>query len=480
MSPRPISAEAFEEMVLENMEDFDMSRTDAILDTKVQCDAMSLQYSQLCFLSNGKIENPISLDSLLCKWKLSGGSCTLYMELKTWMQDNTQAFVQESSWFPLIWNDIQNGNDNQNGEKEENDIQNAWTFLAWYCTLDGLNIFTENEFLQVLSSLSFLNACMKPYGYTVLRNMCLGREKVKVWWRKNQGKKIFMHAFTTILDNGEECKALSGVWRTLTVNDDVSANMSQVHDVVRDLMNDGIVTSILNMLMNFEDMPSVLAPWVLVLKQLAITEDHCAELVKLNVVLKVQTWMQRHADHTSLLRTGISMMRNIVAADQFKSYFVHTSGMEGVLQAMDRHDADAKIQEVGCATLATAALRHPALCTHMVSVGAHRAIAKALKQHASSPANVRQASLALRNMVVRNPELRETILQEQVETVLRASQCIRDCGDEAYAALRDLGCKIQLQGAPAKAHFNPTTLQSQELHSNIDAEARAPFSEEIY
>ena len=85
--------------------------------------------------------------------------------------------------------------------------------------------------------------------------------------------------------------------------------------------------------------------------------------------------------------------------------------------------------------------------------------------------------LALRNLVARTPDLREIILIENVEPILKRSQGRRGCGDEAYAALRDLGCEIQLYEHKGKANFNPTTKQSRELSSSISNQSRAPFSQ---
>ena len=62
----------------------------------------------------------------------------------------------------------------------------------------------------------------------------------------------------------------------------------------------------------------------------------------------------------------------------------------------------------------------------------------------------RMACMALRNTVVRNPELIDAVLGEGAESAINA--CLanhpKDCKDEAKAALRDLKCKVRATCGP--------------------------------
>jgi hypothetical protein len=58
----------------------------------------------------------------------------------------------------------------------------------------------------------------------------------------------------------------------------------------------------------------------------------------------------------------------------------------------------------------------------------------------SAAGAARQACMALRNMVVRNPELRAPFLERGAEALLRGAKAAHPaCGDVGSAALRDLG-----------------------------------------
>ncbi|KAG7398373.1 Armadillo repeat-containing protein 6 [Phytophthora boehmeriae] len=156
----------------------------------------------------------------------------------------------------------------------------------------------------------------------------------------------------------------------------------------------------------------------------------------------------------------------------------------------DAVDTLVALLEVESAAVVTSCKNSHAL----VELGAVRAISRAMQAHRRDVAVLRQASLAVRNMVARSVDLRPRFLKDEpdIEPVLREAQQYRGCGDEAYAALRDLGCNIQLSsfGAAAasaaaagsikattiKPQFNPVQAESNELLETVEEAAKAPFA----
>lgn len=81
------------------------------------------------------------------------------------------------------------------------------------------------------------------------------------------------------------------------------------------------------------------------------------------------------------------------------------------------------------------------------------------------------------------------------EDILRAAGRIQDVVDEAYAALRDLGCEVhyikinaegkaepvyeQFGGNPGKLQFNPIYEEDERILEKVQEEARAPFAAPI-
>ena len=91
--------------------------------------------------------------------------------------------------------------------------------------------------------------------------------------------------------------------------------------------------------------------------------------------------------------------------------------------------------------LATVMLRQPEHCAEAsADDGLMAQITDAVFVHRDNPAVMRQACQLVRNLVVRNPELRQPMIHRGVEPVLREARKLPDCDDVGRAALRDLGC----------------------------------------
>jgi len=153
-------------------------------------------------------------------------------------------------------------------------------------------------------------------------------------------------------------------------------------------------------------------------------------------------------DHTLLVHQAntaaatLGLLRNLCANDEIKSTLCRQS-LASILQAMELHSSNAVVQEHGCGILGAMALRQPhnaAMICHATNGG--EPIIKAMKAFPNKVPLQRQACLALRNIASRSsPEDKKMMLDAGCEFVLREiAGRHQDSIDEAYAALRDLGC----------------------------------------
>ncbi len=138
----------------------------------------------------------------------------------------------------------------------------------------------------------------------------------------------------------------------------------------------------------------------------------------------------------------LGLLRNLCANDEIKSTLCRQS-LASILQAMDLHSSSPTVQEHGCGILAAMALRQPHNATIICSAtNGAEAIVKAMKAFPNNVPLQRQGCLALRNIASRSsPEEKQMLLDAGTEFVLRGiAGRHQDSLDEAYAALRDLGC----------------------------------------
>ena len=147
-----------------------------------------------------------------------------------------------------------------------------------------------------------------------------------------------------------------------------------------------------------------------------------------------------HQPNTAAATMGL--LRNLCANDEIKSTLCRQS-LASILQAMERHTLNPSVQEHGCGILAAMSLRNPqnaSIICHATRGG--EAVVKAMKAFPPKVTLQRQACLALRNLASRaSADEKQMLLDAGTEFVLREiAGRHQDSIDEAYAALRDLGC----------------------------------------
>lgn len=362
-------------------------------------------------------------------------------------------------------------------------VQQASVLLVAMCasSMDNQDFIGDDGMHRLVEQLS--NNEVLPDILAVVKAACVKHETNKSRFSKAGGLQVVLDTLLPAarLDDALS-KQVASVFRVLTINDDPNATFSQAHEAIKQLVANDVIAYIIDTLKVNESKPDMLAAWLVVLKQVAITEETCKKIHELTGLELVHELMTTHEQNLVVVKRCITVYRNVAAADELKELIIRSGGADRILIGMRLHHGDASLQQHACATLAALALRSPDNSVKLVDLGAPRDIARAMTLHRSNIPMLRQASLAIRNLVARNVDLRPRVLEESaIEPLLRDAQQYRGCGDEAYAALRDLGCDIQLStfgssAQAAKARFNPVQVESSKLLQSVDEAAEAPFA----
>ena len=181
------------------------------------------------------------------------------------------------------------------------------------------------------------------------------------------------------------------------------------------------------------------------------------------------------------IKTNLCLGSSIstISSDSSSSANTTSSVLPHVLAVMQAYPDTTTIQEHACGAFAAMALRRPANARAILDADGPRLVLLAMKRHTENVNVQRQGALAVRNIVSRllrdlpedspsaagndninggNDErasIRDAFLELGAEDILR-NTAGRHQGsvDEAYAALRDLGCTVSL------VKFNAEDLQS--------------------
>lgn len=512
---RQISQETFDECVAENVEDFDMSLEEAVADAAQQFESQGVDLSNIiksgaAQASEGQEPLPARLKRLISELQelsklksVQEQVLSLVAELQNVCEEVPEARVVAGR------NDVVDTLLALLDADSAAVVASCSALLVLLCA-DNVD---NQDFVDVagMQRLVEVLKLQREDTETVVRVLalvkaaCVKHESNKTHFIKSDGVVALCEQLDRAKDNEALSRQLALCFRVLTINDDPRATFSQAQDTIKALVERDVIPYSLEILRRvgrsdaaaqvLNTSPDLLVNWLAVLKQLAVTEENCQQIADLGGLTTVQEIMQAYEHSAPVAKRCITVFRNVAAADDLKRAILQSGGIERTLLIMKRHEPDASIQQNACATLAAIALRSPENSRALVELGAIRQISRAMHVHHRDVSVLRQASLAVRNMVARSVELRSRFLHDEpeIEPLLREAQQFRGCGDEAYAALRDLGCDIQLSsfGAAAvsaaasgsikaptiKPRFNPVQAQSNQLLNSVEEAAEAPFAQ---
>jgi hypothetical protein len=273
--------------------------------------------------------------------------------------------------------------------------------------------------------------------------------------------------------------------------DNTGMVVSSAHSTVTMLGTMGIVPLLYSWLLVLKDEDVKNGPLLLALLQclrsLAIQNEMVTRMVSVGLLDNLQSIFQHYCsssnncdddggkqqDETlrlSILTALIGLYRNLSANDELKTTLCRSSQQSIVgpliatLQSLSSIQSSSsktniqptnkigltKLQENVCATLGSMALRQPQNAARIVEeFHGHLVILNAMQMSQHSPVVQRQGALAIRNLASRASDTtRQALLDAGAEPILREAAKL-GAVDEAYAALRDLGCHaVLLQSNP--------------------------------
>ncbi|OQR85919.1 hypothetical protein ACHHYP_11190 [Achlya hypogyna] len=480
---KQITQETFNDCVRENMEEFEMEEAEAVADAIAQFESQGVDLSSIVKSLTTTLVHPVvaALDAL----RPLASQPVALADVEPHFRALLEHFRQSDAAAATSAKEMAGRNDGtsvllelvQAPTDHDTLIQ---TLMVLHAMVNGVK---DNQDFVGIDGILQLQAVAAPTNVVPVQNAALVALR-GVCSKHEANKKHLNPAGVRLLvellqqrKDDQDTKPIGDLIRTLTINDDPTAMFSQAHDTIKLFVDQQLIPMTFEHIRVVASTADTVAVWLAVLKQLAVTEDNCRKIVDSGALDLVPDLQQTHAMHRGVVKHSLGLLRNIAGVDEYKH--VVTAMVPSILQTMQQHAQDVGVQSMACATIAAVCLRSPANCTTVVGLHAHVWIAMAMATFPANSPLLRQASLALRNMVVRNEELRPLVREEpQVEAMLRHAMPLRGCGDEAYAALRDLGCDIQLAAITQRgtANFNPVMDTSNMLQSSIASSAKAPFA----
>lgn len=242
------------------------------------------------------------------------------------------------------------------------------------------------------------------------------------------------------------------VMRGMCIHDDLRKEMSCAMDNGKYFLTaPGVVEMLMGHSANFESSPSIAGSALSAAKTLVTTEDAVKKMASagaMDLPTKILAYAgdgsEMNQADVGLVRYCLGLMRNLCADDIRKNKLVDDGTMGQMLGVMsiEKYAQDPVLMEHGCACLAAMSLRQPANAARIAQAHATVIMVKAMRRHERAGGLQRQCALCIRNIAGRCPELAPMLLDAGVEDVLRMAGRLQEAVDEAYGALRDLNCEV--------------------------------------
>jgi len=531
-----VSQETFDDTVRENIEEFEMEVNEAIADAIEQFKKQGVNLSNIDqSVAHAKGEQPPMLKALQnlkdTKDSITPESdTTSYLEslrvLRTSLVDESQDYQTLAGCnggVELMIELIQCTNANISAQSMD-------AFRALLRNHKTNQEFVRQSGLAALASV--MQDAMNKKDISVIENLLLcvrstavRNEQNKVGWRRAGGCALLLKTLDE-LATVERCGLIKEVCLTIRCiisRDDPSVEIASAAEAIKEIVDGGVMGIVLPKLEALNDLSGVTATadqkegalalaqkaaqlkisnelppapapnnddfvqdavcgLCSVLKGIITTDETCKQFIKqhdgLNLVV---TSLQKYGMmNDKCAKWGLAAMRNISGNDKFKKQV--SSHLPLFCTLMQKYTQYPGTLEQGYAVLATLALRQPELQQQMIELDAHMMALQHLEIHKAvqGPANgafLRQAILALRNIVSRSPDVHDSVLSTGAEELLRALHANAQCDDEAYLALQALQCELKSlnrrntrKEAYAKAdNFRETWDESEGISEAIDA-----------
>lgn len=441
-------------MVRENIEEFEMELNEAIEDAKEQFRTQGVDLSNLITSyikdpESGNLKHTNPVKDALDKIK------------ESLQEDKSETLSQGLKELSLECNKNEN---NRKFATSKNALSLVYSSCYHAYLVKGKDILSVG--LDALSSclvgqgnladakmIEFLTTCLKEIKEELLvektvkasRFACIKSESNRQTFVEHGVIPCLVAHLREYKHSSEIVTATCAALRVLTFDDDMTVAFGKAHEHAKLIVAENAFAIILGLLETCKDVEGA-SELCGTLSRLAVRNEYCKDIVDQGGLTMVLKLLQEHMTNQNIAKQVCTLLRAIAGNDDVKTSIVDSGGLGLIVAAMTTHAKQPMVAEQGCAALGSIALRSPSNCTAIVGRGGVEAILKAMQIHADSIGVQKQACLAIRNLVARNPEHCDILLEAGAESLIRdAKDSVTDCDDLAKAALRDLGCAVELQ-----------------------------------
>lgn len=242
--------------------------------------------------------------------------------------------------------------------------------------------------------------------------------------------------------DGATLDAICQACRSMCLYDDLAVPASKAFTIARQLGESGAVLSLHAVLRERAEAEGIAISVLECLKALCVNDDICKAFNEDGGVGTAVRLLEANLGEGRMVHALCVLFRQIGSSDDVKHRAVGLGILATLLKGIRAYkESNASVTEGLLGVLTVMTLRNVEASAQAAELGAIDLIAECMGDQPGSAIVQKGCSMALRNMVVRNPELRPAALARGFEGLIRTarSKFPKQCEDVGLAAMRDLG-----------------------------------------
>lgn len=244
--------------------------------------------------------------------------------------------------------------------------------------------------------------------------------------------------------NPEIIREVLSVFRALILDDDVRVEFGNAHEHARIIASE-FLCYLTFLMKKFQLDESFIHDLILTVTALMVRNEFCKKVKDAQGIEMVMDIMNNFKSNERINRQCFKLIKALAGNDECKSYLIH-KGLAPILTSALNENKSGITAVAGLSAIAALTLRSPDNSKALFEAGIPAVIVVIMKMYSDEKQVQKEGSRAIRNMVSRSRYQNETFLELGVEEVLQNNlNKFKDIEYDIKAALRDLGCKVNLK-----------------------------------
>lgn len=452
---RVITQETYDEIVKENIDEFDMTPEEAIKEAVAQFEAQGVDLSNIIKdLSLGSGDNHLVVDTV-----------TKLKALCAEEKYDENAVLQEVELLKL---ECQKGIAHRVRAGKEGAYKILLDLL--YSKYSKLCLeLSERDTKFIISVLNTLTALMEMQpdllenkGVDLIKNILDNVENEDIliatlrWTttccikHEMNRQKIFakniaenLKLLLKVTGNVKLLSETLHVIRKMTLDDDIRMEFGRAHDHAKEL--GAQMLEPLTNLLKENTQPPLVSELMLTIASLLVRHELCKMVADCGVDC-LFTVLADNYDNVNVVQQADKLITALAGNDDVKRDLVKSGIVPIVVPILSRHSSNAAATALTLKCIAALSLREPTHGQQFIDNGAPEAIIECMKVHPHNASVQKNACWAIRNMVARCRDQNVKFLELGVESILNSAyeKFAEDFGFDIKSALRDLECDVKL------------------------------------